>query len=435
MNYKVFISAICIILALLVLTGCKSPSTPDTGETTDGAGVTDIVYDDNPVSYNVTKQLNIIQYSDGFLYFKSYESGRRKHFWRNSDLFKYNPATEQITFVCKDALCDHTTSECPLYGNLGVSIYKDRIFYDRSYKNSLSDGKTEIFMGFVSYDMIDGKLKELQVKAYEVAETPSIKYSPLYHARVIFTGNSYFYSDSDYVEALDTFVRTLKRMDIDTGEITVLHTPANAEEKNIAEATSMLFCVDNRLYFTDAKSMYSTDLDYKDKKTVAEGVFGKDTVTNGKVIVWKNSDTNELHAMNMDGSNSRSLGIKASDFNLNEKNLYYFSDTEIELGIVAEVGVPDYLKYFEFFKYSFETEKSEQLLNLKNDDDGIEVIDWVVLNNCLYGRYQKWTFPKAGEILSYERHRYSGTDTTHVNTILRIDIETGAQSFIELAVN
>ena len=67
---RIFVSTICIILALLMLVGCKSPSTPNTDdETTPDKKTPDIVYDDNPVSYNVAVTGNVLQYSDGFFTF------------------------------------------------------------------------------------------------------------------------------------------------------------------------------------------------------------------------------------------------------------------------------------------------------------------------------------------------------------------------------
>ena len=435
MNYKVFISAICIILALLVLTGCKSPSTSDTGETTDGAGVTDIVYDDNPVSYNVFDTGSVIQCSDGFFYFLSLETSNGKRLMRNTDLFKYNTQTAGLTYVCQDPVCEHNTPDCPLFGHMTMFFYKNKLFFDKNYKYLHKNREYETFMGFASYDMVSGELNKLNVRAFEVAENPTVKYNIALTLSALYVDNYRYYYETDYNEKLEAYVKMLKRMNIDTGEITILDDSSNTSDGQKVDLVNYLFGVNGRLYFTDTKSLYSTDLDCKDKKTVAEGVFGKDTVTNGKVIVWKNSDTNELHAMNMDGTNSRSLGIKASSFKLNEKSLYYFSDEEIELGTASETGKPEIITNFELYRYSFETEKSEQLLDLRSDDGCITTSSWEVVNNCLYGRYRKWTYPKTGERFSYERHRYSGTDTEHVNTILRVDLATGEQSFIELAVN
>ena len=436
MNYKVLTSAICIILALLMLAGCKSPSTPNTDdETTPDKKTPDIVYDDNPVSYNTAKTDHILQYSGGFFYFLSYETGNGKRLMRNTDIFKYNPKTGLLTYVCKDPVCDHKTPDCPLFGHMTMFFYKDRLFFNKNYKYAYQNRETEIFMGFASYDTVSGELNKLQVDAFEVAEKPTVKFAGELASHALFFDNYRFYYEVDYNEELDSDVRMLKRMNIDTGEVTILDNSSNTANGQSTSTLSYLFCVDGRLYLSDMKSLYSTNLDYKDKKIIAESVFGEETVTNGKVIVWRNSDTHELYAMNMDGTNSRSLGIKASSFKLNEKSLYYFSDEEIELGTASETGKPEIITNFELYRYSFETEKSEQLLDLRSDDGCITTSSWEVVNNCLYGRYRKWTYPKTGERFSYERHRYSGTDTEHVNTILRVDLATGEQSFIELAVN
>ncbi len=425
----------CLVLIVVTLGGCKSDKIFTPNGTTDKGEMPNIVCDDNPVSYNIFDTGSVIQYSDGFFYFLSLETGNGKRLMRNTDLFKYNSQTAGLTYVCQDPVCEHNTPDCPLFGHATMFFYKNKLFFDKNYKYLHKNREYETFMGFASYDMVSGELNKLNVRAFEVAENPTVKYNIALTLSALYVDNYRYYYETDYNEKLEAYVKMLKRMHLNTGEITILDDSSNTSGGQKVDLVNYLFGVNGRLYFTDTKSLYSTDLDYKDKKTVAEGVFGKDTVTNGKVIVWKNSDTNELHTMNMDGTNSRSLGIKASSFKLNEKSLYYFSDAKIELGIVAETGEPDYLETFELFRYSFETEKSEQLLNLKNDDDCTVVLYWEVVNNCLYASYFKWTLPKAGETLSHERHRYSSAHPSHVNTILRVDLATGEQSFIELAVN
>lgn len=428
---KSFIATVCAIVAMLALAGCSKPDTPPPppNDTTTAENVNPTgVYSDNPVKYNLADAASVIQYSDGFFYFESYQIETGKRMMRNTDIYRYNPETKLLTHICKDAVCDHKSPDCPLFGHMTAYVYNNKLYFDKNYRYTRASREDEIFMGFASYDLVGGELKKLKVDAFEVSENPTTKLSVSLKVSAIYCDEYRFYYENDYNEELKADVKAMKRMNLDTGEVTIIN-------DNCGETLKYLFFYDGRLYSTDMKCLFSTDMDGKDKKIIAEGIFDKGTVTNGKVIVWRDEASGELHAMNMDGSNSRSLGIKSENFKLNERNLYYFSDEEIETGKIAESGKAEKIRSFELFRYSFEDGKSELLFDTRTDDGVTSFTSFEVVNGRFYGRYSKWTFPAAGERWSHKKHRYLGTTGDYVNTIMCIDLASGEQSLIELTLD
>jgi len=76
------------------------------------------------------------------------------------------------------------------------------------------------------------------------------------------------------------------------------------------------------------KSVYSTDYDLKEKKTVVEGKFSDQMLTDGRRIFWeeKNSDGSiSLFSMNIDGSDQTALNVDAWSWKLTTNYIYYLT--------------------------------------------------------------------------------------------------------------
>lgn len=434
-----------LLLAMVMLSACSpgdDPLSPD--KDTDAPGnnpATVIVTDDEPVDFNTANTFNLVQYSAGNIYFQSMQSGRGKRPMRNSDLFKYTPGAGVLTYACRDAVCDHTTPDCPLYGHTNFCCYNDQLYYDRNFKytHTASDNKglTETFMGFVAYDTVNGKLRELSVKVHEVAETPTVPFTGSVIGLSLYTSNYRFFFQSVPLPDSDDRVKALRRMNLETGEVVTVDATTNLVNGQPSDVLSMLFAVDGRLYLSDLKSLFSVDLDGGDKKIIAEGVFTEGTKTNGQHIVWCDPDTKELHAMELDGSNPRSLGVCAHSFKINQKNLYYLENKELSLGVALETGAEETVNGLRLMRYSFETESAELLYDLHTDDMHFYSIcgdNWLVSGGRFYARYYEWTLPEKGR-LSLDKHRYDSGATTHVNTILTIDLASGELGTLRLTLD
>lgn len=155
----------------------------------------------------------------------------------NGVLYRISPASESVTPVCPDPLCDHSDEDCSFYGVENIQTVGQFIYYLKLNYNTLDTSK------LCRYDLKNGRYEEL--------------FAPD-------KGNLFdFYACSEYVyfnqSVLDENQKNkyyLWRYDVNGNKAEQL------SDKSFDDAQNCLSVKDDRVYWR-GENYYSTDLNYK----------------------------------------------------------------------------------------------------------------------------------------------------------------------------
>jgi len=385
--------------------------------------------DDRPVEFNAIRGSENIKYYNSFLYFKKPNPTILKPV-----LLRYNLKTGNLTYVCSDPLCSHDTPDCPLYGIIAsYYIYDNKIFFRQSYTyhhlkpNGTSD-YIEKYMGFSSYDLSNAKLTVYEQQSI-INPTTSINLNE--YAIQLYAGKYRYYYDYIYNDKLEKHVYSICRMNLDTKEIVVFDSESNTSSNlNVA----FLFCLDNRIYFSDLKSVYSTDYDLKDKKTVAEGKFPDQMLTDGSRIFWEEKiedGSRSLYSMNIDGSGQTALNVNTWAWKLTSNYIYYIINDKITVGKLQSNSISSsdlVLTGSELRRCKHDGSGDELVWKFEGEYANMRFIEWYAVGNYIYASYTNWT-DSDGDSIFTDSDRYQSIDAKNYN-IMRINISDGDVQYI-----
>lgn len=414
-------SAILImVFVILFLSSCEDTKTTKEDTLKNYTSV-NTEFADRPVDYNIINGAYFIQYSDNYLYF----------YKLRSPLMRYNPETNNMTYVCGDPLCNHNSPDCPLYGlNTTFCVYNNKIFFRRDYRylHRKADGAPdyyELYVGYCSYDLADSKLT-----VYEAVKNPTGD-DRGYIGKVyeLYAGKYRYYYDYIYNDKLEKYVYSICRMDLDTKEIVVFDSESNTSS-NLRVA--FIFCLGDRIYFSDLKSVYSTNYDLKDKKVVVEGTFPSEMYTDGSRIFWedKNSDgSRSLYCMNLDGSNQAALNIKAWSWELTTNYIYYLTYDKITVGKLQSKSMSSSelnLTGSELHRCKHDGSDDETVWKAEGDYKYTRFNNWLVVGNYVYAIYTNWN-DSDGDGIFTDADKYQSANDFK---IMRINISDGNIGYI-----
>jgi hypothetical protein len=376
---------------------------------------------DRPVEFNATNGGNFIQYYNNYVYFNKL----------NSPLMRYNPATDIVTYVCGDPLCRHNSPDCPLYGlKTPFYIFDNKIFFKKiySYGHYKAGGGVEYiekFLGFCSYDLLNSK-----ITVYEQTDNPTnADFSIIGKVYELYTGRYRFYYDYMYNSKLEKYVYAICRMDLNTKENIVFESESNTSS-NLS--VSFLFSIGERIYFSDLKSIYSTDYDLKDKKIVAEGKFPNRMFTDGSLIFWKevNGDNrNTLYSMSVDGGEINDLQIEARSWELTSDYIYYVTNDSITVGKLSSSSIASdklILNGSELHRCRHDGSGDELVWKAEGDNKYTRFNEWLVVGNNIYATYTKWT-DTDGDGIFTDSDCYQSNNNFN---IMRVSIPSGDVKYL-----
>ena len=396
---------------------------------------------DKPLDFNVIDGSDVIKYYNGYLYFLNGSTSLSK----SVTLMKYNIKSNNLTCVCADPLCDHNTPDCPLYGlNNSYYIYNDNIYFQRIYhymhrKPNGNPDYMEYFTGSCSYNFSDMKLTIYE--QIENAEISDLGYTE--YTSQLYTENYRYYYKYVYNESLENYIFSICRMDLNTKEIVVLDSDSNIEDSEDLFSTSLkitfLFHLNDRIYFTDGKTIYSTDFDMNDRQDVLNGTFiYSEIYTDGEYIYWgesEDSDNNILQTLyraKLDGSGEKtSLGIKTEDWQITENYIYYLNPCETIIGkneMEQRNGENIVLNNNEIRRTSHDGSSNEAVFSLIQDDTNFEIYQYTCVGNYIYAAYETYTDNNNDGAIN-DSEFYQSTYAA-AYTILRIDVTTGDTYYI-----
>jgi len=424
-----------IICCILVLLSCQQAEIPGTSipPSTDTSADTDTVsgIDANLNRYVFTGS-KMIQYN-GYLYF---QSGLFENFDMDPEYgypVRMNVKTNNITYICPDPLCGHDSVECPFAGNI-INFYVEdnKIYYIRMVMDYAKDGQFNgLLTQYCNYDITTMKLKVLYEKQ---VTTMGINDTSVFH-------NGYWY----FLEVIydEEYQGTwgLHRINLKTGKMEVV---LSDETSAASPMNQILFAIDDRLYFSDLKSIYSTNAEMEDKVVHVEGEFvTKQIYTNGEAVFYGAPAPNAsqtLHRYELDTGKHTDLGIQTStEWFLTEQYIYYMApqllyhegqdpETAIPSGVSDAVwrcrhDGTEKEKVFDLYKYYPESENLQRNIRLYTP---------TVVGDTLYSLYDIWEDTNGDGKKSSGDKSYKGYGNPDECRIIKINLTDG--SFEEIPI-
>lgn len=366
--------------------------------------------DDSYVKYNSVNLSNQFQYYDGCLYFNK------------GTLMRYNCETGNITTVCSDPLCDHKSYDCPFFMMNPFVVYKDRVFFRRV---NVFDDYTEQ----MSYNISTAALK--------VHEKIDSMNGGEYLKQILIDNYRYYY---DYKQKDETSEpeAVICRMNLDTGKIETVSGDLQKDELDyyIPYTQIFLFTVDSRVYFTDGKIIFSTDLDLKNRTDHITGKFPGDVYTDGEYIYYsqKQDETTDIYRMKFDGSDNTYIVTVStySSWQFTEKYIYYQTPDVVDIGKVRISGYASdrvELHGSEIRRCRHDGSGDELVYKFEGDMANCRIFGYTVYGNYIYGDYQEW-IDKDGNGVFEEGENYSNYNDPDYK-FMRIDVTTGEIYYIK----
>jgi hypothetical protein len=410
--------SILFVLLLIFISGCMSEDNK-LNEDTPSKFNSDSIY-----QYNISDGGNMIFYQDCLYYYD------------NLTLMRYNINTQNISFVCEDPLCDHKTIECPFYGaERDFHIYKNKIYFLRL----IFDGK-EAVLNYVCYNMNDSKLSIVDT----YPETDSGWDISCYE---LFTDNYRYYYKQVFNESSKKWEMKICRMDLSEKYSTIY-----SDEDNVGVfATRLIFNINDRVYFTDGKAIWSTALDFTDKKFLFEGKFNGLIKTDGNYIYYSvkinkafnyigTNTVYTIHRINLDGTNDIDLHVETTDnWVLTDNSVFYQKYDEKIIG-TSKISGYAYDKVIltcsEFHCINNSTLSDKLLYTFSNNEENTRLTSFIVINNCAYGTY---TIIKdkdsdgnitQDEIFSSSSYEVVAGISKNKYSLIKINLESGAVDYI-----
>lgn len=420
--------AIVIMVFMLVLVSCDDNASTDiVNKYNELYAISDWSYiesDDTPIDeYIVTGRK--LQYYDGHLYFFNGPKSSFLTSLSNNEivptLIKLNLENGTMTPVCSDPLCNHATPSCPFAGAISfIYINDNTVYYHRTYslrENNESYG----YVQFCSYN-----LETMEMRIYKQEEIVSGK-SYGESIKKLFYNNYCYYYDLLYDSEKDISIWKIMRLDLDTGSEVYL---GDMENEN-GFVMEYLFIIGDRIYFRDAQSIFSTDLDLNDKQVHIEGRFpDEDIYTDGENIYYSvltddKSKSYKLYRCGLDGSEIIDLGIvSTSGWFITTNYIYYTHPNRFELEYAGGGTLPFF--YDAIYRCDHDGQNSELVYeafhrNNENPDNYIQLQNCIAVGNYVFAQYYG-VDDKNGNNIIDEGEQYDSYNHLVDYNIMRIDI-------------
>ncbi len=421
-----------LLFVQITVTSCND-NIPNMPSVTDG--YLDFEYtesDDEPILYNTLNGGSEVKYFDGCIYFFNGNSNGRQE--NHSTLYRLNTKTGNVTTVCPDPLCKHNTPDCPFYAmDSSYYIYKNKVYYTRTYFLDIDVKETGGYGDFVSFDLGDSKLKRY------VAYDDSI-HDTLFGSELFVDKYRFFYSAIVDTEAKKASP-TINRMNLEDGSVDVLKegNPFDIGSSHSIMGDKFLFTINKRVYFTDETKIYSTDYDMNNRQDILSGmVISSKILTDGEYIYWGESDDPDnvnlqtLYRAKLDGSGEKNpIGIKTANWQLTEKYIYYLNPKETIIGkngLEQRPGDEIILSNNEIRRAAHDGSSNEAVFSLIQDDINFELYRYICVGNYVYTAYQ--TYTDSNNDGTIDDSEFYQSIYGEAYTVLRIDVTTGNTYYI-----
>jgi len=457
MKHKNIFTLLIILISVLLLSSCGNtvPETDNTKQQTEDIDIETIpaapepeVYSDLPINQYVIESNAINYYNGGLYLFKGMSSSSA---WDPSQFIRYSLETGNTVFVCPDPLCMHDTEDCPFTGRINVFFIRDnKIYYDRRihfYKNR----EPQSFLQYCCYDL---KTMNLTVMAEKDPRTSNGKTTK----QLLYKDYWYFYDLAYDLEA-ETSRWVIQRLNLKKGKIEQV---GNKDGEKINEnginvfAEQFLFILNDRIYFTDTQSIYSTTLDLEDKKVHIHGDFlSNEIFTDGTYIYYAvpewdteypaNEYVLHLYRMDLDGSNVLDLEIRTltGHWMLTDHYIYYQTPHRLLIPNKNPMLQDTVFRTDTFYRCAHDGSGKEQFFSLQSYKEGASIPYqaysirfFTIVNDHVYGMYEVWEDKnedgKLNSDTEFDSQLAFNKSGNRGVKVLDIDVVNGTHSFIEI---
>ncbi|MGI6752887.1 MAG: hypothetical protein ACOX31_01055 [Eubacteriales bacterium] len=172
----------------------------------------------------------------------------------------------------------------------------------------------------------------------------------------------------------------------------------------------------------------------KEKKTVVEGKFSDQMLTDGRRIFWeeKNSDGSiSLFSMNIDGSDQTALNVDAWSWKLTTNYIYYLTYDKITVGKLQSKSISSselVLTGSELRRCAHDGSGDELVWKFEGEYANMRFIEWHAIGNYVYATYTDWTDSDSDGVFT-DSDCYQSNSGTKIK-IMRINILTGGVYYI-----
>jgi len=281
MRKNVLLGFAALLCCSALLSSCGTPEQPPidpvTSDTmTDAVETTESTEPEVPaIDRNITKYVQkktCFSYWNGGLYF----------YGTSSPVTRYNIETGNVTSACYDPLCSHKSMECPIFVDrdrgMGFILVDGKMVYRRLvYEVNRKEHKIDISNQRCYYDMSTTEYRILK-------DEPAAMNSGMLADEIYYDQKWYYYETSYDEETGKTFGGVFC-INTENGKITDYS--EKTKELNIQK---ILFCVDDRLYFTDAGSVFSTDMNLEDLQVHVSAPFVGKFRTDGEAVFYAETE-------------------------------------------------------------------------------------------------------------------------------------------------
>jgi len=449
MKPKIIVLLSAAIAVALFLTSCNDDTLhyPDEfeKEAEDPAVLPDFTYNptDDKMVTGIVNSGSMPLIMEGYLYFTDWKGVGVPGEGKSANvLYRLNPATGNITEVCPDPLCYHTDADCPLFAiddSYGVVAVNNKIYYRRRHITGIEGSNVLWYDMDVVYDIAKNKTTEIfdhsDVQGAYVMLLNTDKYRFFTKSVVSFTETGE-----------EIFTPCLFRTDLET-----------LETKNLGEIAAPAECyiaaVGDRLYFTDAKVLYSTDFDFKDKTVITEdfipasalldGVGGKwfnlyTLSCDGEYIYYGLSDGEGegyiLHRISLDGKIRENLGIEMASYQMTEKYIYYTINDSISIGksrIRGYAGDEIILTGSEIRRCAHDGSGDEHVFTFEGEYAATRTHSYVLNDGYLYCNIYSYVDHDGDGVYEDGDYVANGDSRSEGYRLLRIHADSGEPYLIE----
>ncbi len=388
--------------------------------------------DDGYLTFNAESAVAQFKYHDGHLYFNGGASYgiHTEGDGVPTDYLRMNLKTGNVISVCSDPLCRHDFADCPIYGIGEVAFLSpagDLYFLSQYFFSE--NGDSRLSAQFIKYDLIKNKVTVLE--AFENGSTG--------FGKEIYTDDYRFYHGMFYDANRDEHIPAIMRMKLSDGKTEPF---AGIDSKMIEGGydytDDVLFTIDDRLYLTDSKTLYSVDFHGKNRINHLDGYINGECYTDGEYVYYQSSD--EICRRSLSGGDEEGLGItpySGTGYMLTENYIYYMSGAPVTLGKAQIYGYNSdtvTLEGGEFWRCKHDGSENELIYKFSGDTESYRPRHWIVVGNYIYASYYWWTDADGDGIFEEgDNHESYPVNGSTLHRILRIDVNTGEEYFIEIA--
>jgi len=422
-----------LLSGMLLLSSCQDVTYPDT-DTTEEVDTQDTV-DTNSHKYAYYQRR--LAYEDGYLYFMSTNNtAALPATGVVGSLMRYNIKTGNVTYVCPDPLCMHGTIECPFAGHFSHFAVIDRkILYRKRIRLSTANPRVDPPQNLIQYCMFDTKKMEYSVLLEHPVDGQTTNFF-----RLLYHKDMWYTTDWNISAETGETVKNIRQLNTKTGEAVLV----NNEDFSY---NNMLFILNDRIYFSDPASIFSTDLNLRDKTVHAEDRFASGMFeTNGESVFYGETVSqtlpdeskvifSNLYSYHLQTGEKTDLEIQTNPDHwfITDKYIYYMP---VEPSGVKGAGSP--FNCSGVWRCHHDGTGKEKVFDLYRYEEGAELPgiifqlwDPVVVDNVMYSLFGMWEDLNGNGIREKgEGDSYSTSKNPEDFRLLKMDLTTNTYEII-----